>query len=374
MATLQTYTLSALASNIATAIQGAATALLDFTVGSVLLAITQAVSGVVLWLQAIILQLLTVTRAATSVGSDVDSWMADYNFTRLPAVAATGQVTFSRFTATQQAVVPVGATVQSSDGTQNFTVLLDTTNSAYSASLGGYVLPANTASVTVTVQDTVGGTGGNVQAAAIGVITTPIPGVDTVTNASAFTNGINAETDPAFRARFMLYLASLSKGTKAAVAYAITGVQQGLNYTITENQDYNGATDDGLFYVVVDDGSGSPSSTLLNNISSAIDAVRALTIRFAVFGPSVETANVSLTITSVSGYIHSIVVGAVGTAITNFINSLTLGVSLPYTQLAAIAYGVPGVQNASSVLLNSGTSDLAANKKQLIKAGTVTVA
>src|ERR1700722_20389393 len=102
MASLQTFTFSDLVSNIATAIQGSASALLDFTVGSVLRAIAEAVSGVVLWLQAIILQLLTLTRAATSIGSDLDSWMADYSFTRLAAVASSGQVTFFCFTAPTQ--------------------------------------------------------------------------------------------------------------------------------------------------------------------------------------------------------------------------------------------------------------------------------
>jgi uncharacterized phage protein gp47/JayE len=373
MATLTTYTFSQLVSNVATAVQGAASALLDFTVGSVLRAIAEATAGVVLWLQAIILQLLTVTRASTSVGSDLDSFMADYGVTRLAAVASTGNVTFARFTSTQQAVVPIGATVQSADGTQTFAVTLDTTNSAYNAGLGGYVLPANTASVTVPVQDTVAGSGGNVQAATITVITTPIPGVDTVTNAAAFTNGIDAETDAALRARFVLYLASLSEATKAAIGYAITSIQQGLTYTITEDQDYNSNTDDGFFYLVVDNGTGSPPSGLLAQVGSAIEAVRALGIRYAVFAPVVVTANVSMTITSAAGLTHANVVGAVGTALTNFINGLVLGTNLPYTQLAAIAYSVPGVINVSAVLLNSGTSDLTATNQEVIKAGTVTV-
>ena len=107
---LQVYNFSQIVSNIATAIQASASTALNFTAGSVLRAISEAVSGVVLWLQAIILQLLTLTRAATSVGADLDSWCADFGFFRLAARAATGQVTFSRFTATQQAVVPIDAT------------------------------------------------------------------------------------------------------------------------------------------------------------------------------------------------------------------------------------------------------------------------
>src|SRR4051794_26633430 len=112
MAQLITYTFSQIVSNIATAVQGSAKSLLNFTVGSVLRAIAEATASVVLWLQAIILQVLTLTRAATSVGTDLDSWMADFGLARLAAVAAAGQVTFARFTATMQAVVPVGANVQ----------------------------------------------------------------------------------------------------------------------------------------------------------------------------------------------------------------------------------------------------------------------
>lgn len=373
MASLQTYTFSQIVTNIATATQAACSALLDFNVGSILRALAQAVAAQLLWLQAIILQTLTLTRASTSVGADLDSWCADFDFHRLPARAATGQVTFSRFTASQQAVIPIGATVQTTDGSQTFAVMLDTTNSAYNAGLGGYVIPVNTTAVNVPVQAAVGGAAGNVQAGTIAVITTPIPGVDTVTNSAAFLNGADAEPDAAFRARFVLFLASLSKGTKAAIGAAVLGVQQGLNYTITENEDYSGTSDEGFLYVVVDDGTGHASSDLLASVSTAIEAVRGFTIRYGVFAPSLVTASVTMAIASAPGFNHATVVGNVGVALTNFLNSLTLGVSVPYTQLASVAYGVAGVQNVTGVQLNGGTSDLAANQKQRIVAGTMTI-
>lgn len=371
---LRTYRFSEIVSNIATAMQASATAALNFTPGSVLRAISEATAGVVLWLQAIVLQLLTLTRAATSAAADLDSWVADFGLTRLPAVTATGQVTFSRFTPTLQAVIPVGAAVQTADGSQRFTVALDTGNVAYSSTLGGYVLAANVSSLAVPVQAAVAGAGGNVLAGSISVLSTAIPGVDTVSNASAFTNGVDAESDAALRARFVLYLSSLSKATRAAIGYAITNVRQGLTYTITENYDYAGAYRPGSFVVVVDDGTGSPSGGILAAVGSAVEAVRGLGITYAVFAPVVVTANVGLTITSAAGYNHASVVAAVGTAITNFINALPLGASLPYTQLASVAYAVPGVTNASAILLNGGTSDLAATPKQKIRAGVVSVA
>ncbi len=374
MTTLPTQTFTAIVQNTVAAIQGGAAKLLDLTVGSVLRAIVEANAAVVLWLQGLILQVQTLTRAATSQGSDLDSWVADYGLTRLPAVASTGPVTFSRFTTTQPAVIPAGTTVQTADGTQPFTVPADTTNSAWNATLNGFVIAVNVTSVTVGVQAANAGTQGNVLAGTITAITQPISGVDTVTNASAFTNGVNAETDAALRTRFVLDLASLSKATKIAIGSAIANIQQGLEYTITEDYDYTGAYDPGFFYVVIDDGTGHPSSTLQSTVANAIEAVRPVTSRYAVFAPVVVTANVSMTITSASGYTHSTVVGNVGTALTNFINALPLGTELPYTQLASVAYDVAGVINVTAVLLNSGTSDLTATNQQVIKSGTISVA
>lgn len=370
---LQTFSFSQLVSNIATAMQASASAALNFTAGSVLRALSEAVAAVVLWLQAIILQVLTLTRASTSTGADLDSWCADYGFSRLPASKATGQVTFSRFTATQQAVVPVGATVQTSDGSQGFAVTVDATNSAYNAGLGGYVIPANTASVSVPVQAIIAGAGGNVQAGTIAVITSQIPGLDTVTNAAGFLNGADAESDADFRARFVLYLASLSKATKTAIGAAVIGVQQGLNYTITEDEQYDGTYDPGYFYVVVDDGTGHASGDLIANVSAAIEAVRGFTIRYGVFAPSLVTADVGMAIVSATGFDHNTVVANVTVALANFLNSLTLGISVPYTQLASVAYGVAGVANVTGVALNGGTADLTATAKERIVAGTMTV-
>jgi uncharacterized phage protein gp47/JayE len=370
---LTTFSFSQITSNFATAAQASAKAALNFTIGSVFLAIAHATSGVVLWLQAIILQLLTLTRASTSIGTDLDSWCADYGFNRLSASASTGQVTFSRFTATMQAVVPIGAGVQTADGTQAFTVILDITNSAYNAGLGGYVLPVNTASVNVPVQAAVAGSGGNVQAATITALTTPVTGVDTVTNAASFINGVDAESDAAFRLRFVAYLSSLSKGIRAAIAYAVSSIQQVVSYTITENTAYNGAYQPGFFYVVCDDGTGFPPTQMLTNVGNAVEAVRGLTITYGIFAPIVETANVTMVLTSATGFAHGDVIAAVALAITNFINALPVGASLPYTQLASIAYDVAGVANVTGILLNAGTSDLTATSQNKINCGILVI-
>jgi uncharacterized phage protein gp47/JayE len=376
MANVQTQSLTQMLQNFASAVQGSASSfLLNFNIGTVLRALGEAVSAQALWLQGLILQMLTLARASTSTGTDLDSWFADFGFARLAASPASGLVTFARFTPTAQAVVPVGAVVQTGDGTQQFTVNLDTTNAAYSAALGGFVLAAGVASINLSVTAVTAGTIANVVIGAISQLAQSVPGVDTVNNAAAFTDGVDQETDPNARARFVTYLASLSKATKAAIGNAISSLQQGLTYTLTENQTYGGVYQPGNFVVVFDDGSGTPSDSLLVTVQNAIDAVRGFTITFDVHKPIIVTAGVIMTIATAVGSVHADVTVQVATAVKAYINSLPLGTPLAYSRLAQVAYdAAPGiVTNVTGVTLNGGTSDVNADFKSVVKFSTVVV-
>jgi len=375
MASLNIKDFTTLVRDQVTAIQGRAAGLVDFTIGSLLRAITESNASILQWLQQLIVTLLATTRASTSSGADLDSWMADFGFFRLSASFATGSVTYSRFTPTNSALVPIGALVGSTDGSQQYAVTIDTTNALYNATLGGYLVPAGTASVTVPVIASTAGAAGNALIGTVTVIVGSISGMDTVTNAAVFTNGVDPEGDSAFRARFVLWVQSLSKATKAAIAYALSSMQPGVSFTLTENQDYSGNTLYGYFYAVVDDGSGAPSGAFLVSAAAAIESVRGFTTRYGVFAPVLVAANVSMTITTDASVTHSVVVANVTAAIQAYISKLSLGQILPFTQLAAIAYGVsPAITNVSGVLLNGGTADIGATNKQVIRPGTVVVA
>ena len=374
MPNITTKDFGTLVSDMVTAIQGAASVLVDLTVGSILRAVVEANAAVVLWLEGLILTLLAVTRAATSNGTDLDSWVGDYGLTRLPALAATGNVTFSRFTPTNQAVILIGATVQTADGTQQYAVTLNASNSAYSALAGGYVIGAGISSVTVPVAAVTAGAAGNAAASMINTITQVIAGVDTVTNGLQFTNGADAETDTALRARFVAYINSLSKATKNAIQNAVAALGTSMATTLVENFNYAGAAQLGYFFVVVDDGTGSPPSGLLTAAWNAVDAVRPVGSTFGIYSPVVVTANVALTVTVNTGYDPVATKAAVQLALQTFINALTLGTSLQYTRILQVAYGASaGVNNVTAVTLNSGTSDLTVTNLQVIKYGTVTV-
>jgi uncharacterized phage protein gp47/JayE len=343
-------------------------------VGSVFRALAEGVAQQSVFLEALAMELLARTRSATSGGTDLDTWMADYAFVRLPAVAATGQVVFSRTDADILAVVPIGALVQTDGDSQQYSVVLDTTHSLYSENEAGYVLPVGTASASLPVQALVAGAAGNAAIGAVNLLGEAIVGVDAITNPAAFVNGQDAENDSDFRARFVLYINSLSKATKAAIGSAIMGVKQGLSYSILENQAVDGTAQYGMVTVVLDDGTGYPSSTLLSTVANAIDAVRACGITYSVMAPTVITANISLSITTASGSQHSAVVGTVAAAVADFVNGLGLSNDLQYTRLHQVAYDAsPYVVNVSNLLLNGTTLDLTTNEKQTIKTGALTV-
>ena len=378
MANLNTQSFGSIVSNWATAVQGAASSLVDFGLGSVLLALGEAMGGVALWLQGLILQVAALTRAATSNGTDLDSWLAQFGFARLPAATASGQETFARYTPTNSALVPVGAIIQSADGTVQFAAIADTTNAAYSASQNGYVIPAGTASISVTVQCTTAGTAGNVSIGALNTLGTAIPGVDYVTNAAAFSNGAAAESDSAVRSRFILWVAGLEGATLVAIKSAIANVQQNMTGIIVENQQYNGQQQYGYFTVVANDGANALTPTENTNVSNAIDAARPLTVSFGVHAPVQQSVTVSMTITTASGYTHATVASQVQAALISYINGIATtnsGAILPYTSLAAQAYDIAGVTNVTNVLLNSGTTDLTITYQQVFESttGTVTV-
>ncbi len=369
---LQSFT--SLVQNMAASVQAAASQLLDLTVGSTLRAILEANASIALWMQWLILLVLRTTRAATCTDADLDSWMADFSLVRLPAVAATGIVTFSRISPGMAALIPAGALVRTADGTQTFMVSTDTDNAAWMPARNGYAIAAGVSAVNVPVTALTPGIAGNVQAGAVSLLASALPGIDSVTNANAFQNGAEAETDDAFRARFQNFIASRSRATLSAVGYAISSIQQGLRYAIQENVDTAGQPRMGSFVVTVDDGTGTPSAALLSTVQLAVEAVRPIGSVFAVQPPAVIAANVSLTLTVASGTAKSQVVAVVGTAVAAYIDGLGIGAPLPLTKLAQVAYSASlAVTNVTQLLVNGDTADVTPPTCGVIKSGMIAV-
>jgi len=385
MATLPTQSFATIVANTIAGIQGRASALLNFSTGSTLRAIVEGFGGIFLWFQALVLQLLSAMRLATAQGTDVDTFTADFmpilagsqtaalpgGSPRLGAQASSGLVTFARATAgpstcfisvgPQGGGLPANADtfVKTGDGSQTFVVTADPSSVYYSATLGGYTLPAQVASLVATVANTVPGAAGNVIAGAISLIASPVTGIDTVNNVAGFTNGTDQESDSALKKRFAAYILGLSRGDLYGTTAAVEGAEPDIQFKVVENYSSTGAWTPHSYLIIADDGSGNPPPAFMTAVTDAANSVRPLSVQCVVIAPTIVQAIPSMQITSAAGFSHQAVVAAVAAAVAAGINGLGLGNDLEYTQLAAWAYAVPGVSKVTAITLNNLTGDAA---------------
>ncbi len=343
--------------------------------GDPALAIFQAVALICTFVQQLIVQVQLMARLSTSTGSDVDTWVGDFGLTRLPATYATGPVTLGFFSPKTGATsIAPGVIVQTPGGAIQYQIVADTTQPAYSATSGTYVIPAGSLSITATAVALTAGVNYNVQVGQLSQL--GFSAVDFVNNTASISNGINAETDAALKVRFVNYINSLSKATYGAILAAIASVQQGLNVNILENTLPNGSAQNGYFTIVVDNGTGSPPSSLLTTIFAAVNVIRAFTVQFSVIGPTPVTVTVVANIHVPTGVTSAPIQAIVQTAVINYINSLQIGQSCNLSKLTQIiqeaSTNVVSIQDGSLLIQGASTS-LVATPFNVFRTSSVSV-
>ena len=359
--------------NMSAGVQAGSAQLIDLSVGSVLRALLEACAAVALWMQWLILQVLLMTRAATSTGADLDSWMADFSLPRLPGTQSQGSLTFRRYTPGAAATILPGAAVSTNDASQAFVVTADPANPAWN-NAGGYTVGPTVISVTLPAQARIAGAGGNVQAGSIGLLTSAIPGIDTVSNQMAFAGGSDPESDAALRARFQLYINTRSLATLEAVAFAVASVRQGLRYVVLENESPSGAAAAGHFWVVVDDGTGVPGASLLGAVTQAVDAVRPIGSTFSVTGPQVVGVAIELAVITSNALTRAAVLVGIQSAISAWVAGLPIAGTLAISKLEALAHGAdPSVVSVISASINGAATNVTAPANGVLLATSIGV-
>jgi len=348
--------------------------------GSVALALFQTYATQIVYFEFLLQAVIAMARLSTASGSDVDSFVNDFGMTRLAATFATGPVTLSVLSpAVQQATIPVGTIIQSQGGVYQYQLIADTNQPAYNESLNAYVLEATQTSITATAQAVFAGASQNVQANILTQLGQAGSGIDTVTNSAPIINGKDPETDAQVKARFVQFIAALSKATQAAILFAVNSVQQGLDVNLLDNMNSAAEEQPGMFTVVVEDGSGTLSAALESAIYAAVDAVRAFTIQFTVIPPTLVDPTIALNIRVAPSGNVTAVIQNVTTAILDYVNSLTIGEELYLLRLVQVAEDAdPNVVSVQpgSVLIDGEAQDLGITPVQLVRvtSGNITVA
>ncbi|MDQ0719818.1 putative phage protein gp47/JayE [Paenibacillus sp. W4I10] len=141
-----------------------------------------------------------------------------FGFPKLPAIYATGNVTFSRVTpADTNYLVPVGTLLKTQATASKAPINYRTTSDA--------VIAVGKMRVDVSVICLTPGLDGNTEAQTITDFVSKPTGIDTVFNGASFSNGKEEETQDEQKNRFRKFIASLSRGTLQSIEYGATTVQ-----------------------------------------------------------------------------------------------------------------------------------------------------
>lgn len=232
----------------------ARTDLTDITDGSSLKQVLAAMAREVDEIYFQMANLLNLFDIDTAIGNDLDERAQQFNpaaISRRAAQKATGSVVFGRAGTTGTVTISTGTIVKVPATGQQDEILFATTEEATIA--GGSSVSGSTS-----IQAQVAGVSGNAAAGTITGWSTKPVGVDTVTNPSSLTNGVDLESDDSFRDRIKTMIKGLARchvdGLEAAVqdAYdAVTGKRVVFSHV------YEDPENRGNVILYIDDGGGT---------------------------------------------------------------------------------------------------------------------
>jgi uncharacterized phage protein gp47/JayE len=192
----------------------------------------------------------------------------------------------------------------------------------------------------VDVQADVTGSGSNIAAAAINVLTSRTAFVTAVTNPITFISGLDAETDAQLLARYLLTVRSPSSGGNVTDykrwAQATPGVSIGDTSVIPL---WNG---NGTVKLVILNADGSiPGAAIVSAVQQYIDpssaglggGVAPIGAVVTVVAATAVPIDVSVVLTITAGYNAALVRSQVQTAIINYINQVGVGQNVIFTQV-----------------------------------------
>jgi uncharacterized phage protein gp47/JayE len=346
-----------------TSLQNAKSKLTDFTQTSVIYQILSAVASIVDQIYYSITNAQNQAYVKTASGSGLDAKGADLKVPRKQPTNSQWIFTFTKNTvSTQQINIPAGTLITTIPQQGQSPITFATGIASY--------LPAGSTNVNIPATCSQAGSIGNISTQIPLLVGSPVTGIDGV-QLNSLTGGIygtDTEGDEPYRSRLLNALASKAQGTVAwyqSTATSVTGVQSATVYPLNRG----GGTVD--IYIVGTNNS-IPSSTLIGQVQAAIDAGRIITDDAKVFGPTLYTVNETITIKVDPNYDVAATGTAVQTAITNFINNLSIGGgtvgALYQSKVLAVALGVAGVLNATTT-----NTDITFTTFQLPQAGTITV-
>lgn len=202
------------------------------------------------------------------------------------------------------------------------------------------------------------GTTGNVASGAIKYFPVTLEGLKTVTNVLDFDNGYSEETDDELKARYYLKVqnpsASGNKTDYINWALSIIGVLSARCIPIWSGP--------GTVKVIIIDSIGTGADqTLTDEVATYIETVRPVGATVTVVSATEVAINISVTLTiDTINYTQEEVLAAIQTNVTDYLKSIAFKQNyVSYAQLGSIILSTKGITDYSSLLVNTGTANIA---------------
>jgi uncharacterized phage protein gp47/JayE len=168
---------------------------------------------------------------------------------RIQARRAVGTVVFTRVATVGDVIIPVNTLLKTADG------------KIFKTTLQSVILNGQHNSVSVPTIADVAGADGNVPGNTIIKFGSKIPGVDSVTNGTAFSQGRDQETDDSFRTRILNFISSLSRCPPQALEFAAVGTEDTVSgKAVIFAHIFEDPVNLGLVTLYIDDGAGTAAT------------------------------------------------------------------------------------------------------------------
>jgi uncharacterized phage protein gp47/JayE len=244
-------------------------------------------------------------------------------------------------------------------------------------------IAAGASSATIASTCTASGADGNISASAIdtrngkGFINSNIAGIEYVINDSSFSGGSDAETDIHRQTRFSNYVNALNAGTANGIIAAIGNITGVNSVGIRTSYPMKGTNT-----IIVDDGTGTMSATLLAAVEkvlygSADDLINypgknAEGIGYSIVAPTIVSVNVNIAAVRLSSINVDLTTIAtdIKTAVEQYINTRTIGEDVIWSEINRIAKDA----NAAvyDLTINTPTDNIVIDASSIARTGSGT--
>lgn len=302
-----------------------------------------------------------------------------FNFSALPAIAASGLVRVTIASSASPTLIPAGTVFTYENGAVSYVSSQDVT------------IPSGNTYGDVLVIASQAGVLGNIAAGTLFTVQPTVSGMVSATNLSPFINGADAETEDARKLRFGAYVQSLNRGTVAALTYGLktTALTDSLG-NLTERvvaasvvepwlTDSNQPIS--LVNCYVHNGVGNTSSTLVTQAKAviygyydtngnAVPGWKAAGVHVEVYAATEQQVAVTGALTVAAGYDKPTLVNQATQAIFGYIQGLDIGATAIKAEIIALVMGIPGVVN---FIPSAPTADVTATSQVKLMPGTITI-